>query len=225
MAAAPPLPVRKPTPDTGSGFDQLESSSPSFGWNDGATQTAGLSVLFVSSTKDRTSRLQGILANHGRDIALTTLVHSKADAIGDAARQHDVLLFDFAIGPVALEKTLAALRTQPLGASIAIFVPQQVELPASVSSLANACVIDTTSGSALAAALRDAAWTPWQPVETSAGGATRARTCSGRRSMRCRCRWSSSTKAARSSTSSRLHQARQRRRGRRTPARLVLRGR
>ncbi len=148
------------------------SSSPSFGWNDGATQTAGLSVLFVSTTKDRTSRLQGILADHRRDIVLTTLVHSKADAIGDAARQHDVLLFDFAIGPGALEKTLAALRTQPLGASIAIFVPQQVELPASVSSLANACVIDTTSGSALAAALRDAAWTPWQPVETSAGGAT-----------------------------------------------------
>ena len=172
VAVAPPLPVRKPTPDTGSGFDQLDLSSPSFGWNDGATQTAGLSVLFVSTTKDRTSRLQGILADHGRDIALTTLVHSKADAIGDAARQHDVLLFDFAIGPGALEKTLAALRTQPLGASIAIFVPQQVELPASVSSLANACVIDTTSGSALAAALRDAAWTPWQPVETSAGGAT-----------------------------------------------------
>jgi hypothetical protein len=172
VAVAPPLPVRKPTPDTGSGFDQLDLSGPSFGWNDAATQTAGLSVLFVSTTKERTSRLQGILADHSRDIALTTLVHSKADAIGDAARQHDVLLFDFAIGPGALEKTLAALRTQPLGASIAIFVPQQVELPASVSSLANACVIDTTSGGALAAALRDAAWTPWQPVETSAGGAT-----------------------------------------------------
>ena len=158
-------------------------------------------MLFVSTTKERTSRLQGILADHRRDIVLTTVVHSKAEAIADIARQHDVLLFDFAIGPEALERTLAALRTSPLGASIAIFVPQQTALPPSVSSLANACVIDTTSGNMLAAALRDAAWTPWQPVDGQAGGATAARrTCSGRRSMRCRCRCSSSTRAARSST-------------------------
>jgi hypothetical protein len=174
VAEAPPVIERRPTPDTGSGFDSIDFGGPSFGWNDASGQggAASLSVLFVSTTKERTSRLQSILADHRRDIALTTLVHSKADAIGDQARQHDVLLFDFAIGPDALEKTLAALRTQPLGASIAIFVPQQTELPSSVSSLANACVLDTTSGSMLSAALRDAAWTPWQPVETAAGGAT-----------------------------------------------------
>ena len=59
-------------------------------------------------------------------------MHSKAEAIADIARQHDVLLFDFAIGPDALERTLAALRTSPLGASIAIFVPQQTALPPAV---------------------------------------------------------------------------------------------
>ena len=92
-------------------------------------------------------------------------MHSKAETIAAIARQHDVLLFDFSIGPEALERTLSALRTSPLGASIAILVPQQTALPPAVSSLANACVIETASGDMLVAALRDAAWTPWQPVD------------------------------------------------------------
>jgi hypothetical protein len=154
---------------TGSGFDGgFESGS--FGWSDAPAEpaVAALSVLFVSTTKERIARVQGVLAGQRHDIALTTLVHSKADALGDVARQHDVLLFDFAIGPDALERTLSALRTSPLGASIAILVPQQTALPASVSSLANACVIETTSPELFAAALRDAAWTPWQPVDAPA---------------------------------------------------------
>jgi hypothetical protein len=153
----------------GSGFD-----GGSFGWEEPSHETAGagLSVLFISTTNERTARMQAILADHRRDIVLTTVVHQKADALAEIARQHDVLLFDFAIGPDALARTLAALRSSPLGASIAIFVPQQTALPPAVSSLANACVIDTTSGSQLAVALRDAAWTPWQPIETSAGAAT-----------------------------------------------------
>ena len=84
-----------------------------------------------------------------------------------------MLLFDFAIGLDALERTLSALRSSPLGASIAIFVPQQTALPPAVASLANACVVDTTSGNLLAAALRDAAWTPWQPDEGQAGATPR----------------------------------------------------
>ena len=44
-------------------------------------------------------------------------------------------------------------------------MPQQTALPPVVSALANACVIETTSGDMLVAALRDAAWTPWQPVD------------------------------------------------------------
>src|SRR6185503_2222855 len=100
---------------------------------------------------------------------LTTVMLSKAEAIAEIARQHDVLLFDFAIGPDALERTLKTLRSSPLGASVAIYVPQQTALPPAVSSLANACVVDTTSGNMLAAALRDAAWTPWQPVDAGAG--------------------------------------------------------
>ena len=92
-------------------------------------------------------------------------MHSKAETIVAIARQHDVLLFDFSIGPEALERTLSALRTSPLGASIAILVPQQTALPPAVSSLANACVIETASGDVLVAALRDAAWTPWQPID------------------------------------------------------------
>ena len=106
---------------------------------------------------------------HRRDVVLTTVVHAKADAIADIARQHDVLLFDFAIGPDALERTLSALRQSPLGASVAVLVPQQTALPPAVSSLANACVIETTSGEILVAALRDAAWTPWQPVDPQDG--------------------------------------------------------
>ena len=129
-------------------------------------------MLFVSTTKERTSRLQGILAGHRRDIVLTTAMHTTAETIAELGRQHDVLLFDLAIGPEALERTLAALRTSPLGASIAIFVPQQTALPPAVASLANACVVDTTSGNMLAAALRDAAWTPWQPVEATDGDDT-----------------------------------------------------
>ena len=150
-----------------SGFGDSGFDSGSFGWSDSAAETAaaGLSVLFVSTTKERTSRLQGILAGHRRDIVLTTVMHSKAETIAAIARQHDVLLFDFSIGPEALERTLSALRTSPLGASIAILVPQQTALPPAVSSLANACVIETASGDMLVAALRDAAWTPWQPVD------------------------------------------------------------
>jgi hypothetical protein len=162
--SAPPLPV------TDGGFGDTGFGGGSFGWSDPVAEpaAAGLSVLFVSTTKERTSRLQGILAAHRRDIVLTTVMHSKAEAIADIARQHDVLLFDFAIGPDALERTLTALRSSPLGASVAIYVPQQTALPPAVSSLANACVVDTTSGNMLAAALRDAAWTPWQPVDASA---------------------------------------------------------
>jgi hypothetical protein len=167
LEAAPPPPV-----DAGAGFS-VGFDGASFGWDEPAADAAaaGLSVLFVSTTLERTARMQGILADH-RDIVLTAIVHSKADALADVARQHDVLLFDFAIGPDALARTLAALRSSPLGASIAIFVPRQTALPPAVSSLANACVIDTTSGDQLAVALRDAAWTPWQPVETSAGAPT-----------------------------------------------------
>ena len=157
-------------------------------------------MLFVSTTKERTARLQGILADHRRDIALTTLVHSKADAIADIARQHDVLLFDFAIGPEALERTLSALRTSPLGASIAILVPQQTALPPSVSSLANACVIETTSPAAVGggAARRG--------LDAVAAASTRRARRVPREDFfwkafeRCRCRCSSSTPAARSST-------------------------
>jgi outer membrane biosynthesis protein TonB len=149
------------------GFGDTGFDGGSFGWSDPAAETsaAGLSVLFVSTSKERTSRLQGVLAGHRRDIVLTTVTHAKAETIADIARQHDVLLFDFAIGPDALARTLAALRSSPLGASIAILVPQQTALPPSVSSLANACVVETTSGNMLVAALRDAAWTPWQPVD------------------------------------------------------------
>jgi hypothetical protein len=175
-ASVPPAPAAPAAPVASSGFgDAGFGGGDTFGWSDPSADAAGagLSVLFVSTTKDRTSRLQGMLADHTRDITLTTLVHSKAEALADVAAQHDVLLFDFAIGPEALEKTLSALRTSPLGASIAIFVPQQTALPPAVSSLANACVIDTASGSMLAAALRDAAWTPWQPVETAAGATAR----------------------------------------------------
>ncbi|MEO5823271.1 MAG: hypothetical protein ABIT71_22425 [Vicinamibacteraceae bacterium] len=164
MAVAADAPSAPPPASTGfndSGFD----SGGGFGWSDPAAETspAGLSVLFVSTTKERTARLQSILAGHRRDIVLTTVMHSKAETIANIARQHDVLLFDFAIGPDALERTLTTLRSSPLGASVAIYVPQQTALPPSVSSLANACVVDTTSGNMLAAALRDAAWTPWQP--------------------------------------------------------------
>ncbi len=150
-----------------SGFDSGGFDSGSFGWSDSAADTApaGLSVLFVSTTKERTSRVQGILDGHRRDVVLTTVMHSQAETIAAIALQHDVLLFDFSIGPEALERTLSALRTSPLGASIAIFVPQQTALPPAVSSLANACVIETASGDMLVAALRDAAWTPWQPVD------------------------------------------------------------
>jgi hypothetical protein len=150
-----------------SGFD----GGGSFGWSDPAANAApaGLSVLFVSTTKERTARLQGILAGHRRDIVLTAVMHGKAEAIADIARQHDVLLFDFAIGPEALERTLASLRQSPLGASIAVLVPLQTALPSSVAALANACVIETTSGDMLVAALRDAAWTPWQPVDPQGG--------------------------------------------------------
>ena len=163
----PPLEPAKPAAPVSSGFGDTGFDSGSFGWSDSAAETAaaGLSVLFVSTTKERTSRLQGILAGHRRDIVLTTVMHSKAETIAAIARQHDVLLFDFSIGPEALERTLSALRTSPLGASIAILVPQQTALPPAVSSLANACVIETTSGDMLVAALRDAAWTPWQPVD------------------------------------------------------------
>lgn len=171
--AAPAIPAPVPAPaserDSG-GFGDGGFGGGSFGWADASEPAAAaLSVLFVSTTRERTSRVQGVLAAHPHDITLTTIVHSKADALAETARQHDVLLFDFAIGPDALERTLTALRSSPLGASIAIYVPQQTELPASVSSLANACVIETPSGEMLAAALRDAAWTPWQPVETPAG--------------------------------------------------------
>jgi PAS fold len=167
VKAVAPAPARPATP-VGSGFSDTGLDSGSFGWSDPVAETApaGLSVLFVSTTKERTSRLQGILDGHRRDIALTAVMHSKAEAIADLARQHDVLLFDFSIGPEALERTLSALRTSPLGASIAIFVPQQTALPPAVSSLANACVIETASGDMLVAALRDAAWTPWQPVDS-----------------------------------------------------------
>ena len=162
--AAAPLPA---IDRSGSGFDNAGFDGGSFGWADAPAEpaAAALSVLFVSTTKERTARIQGILATHRHDIALTTLVHSKADALAEVARQHDVLLFDFGIGPEALERTLSALRSSPLGASIAILVPQQTALPASVSSLANACVIETTSPELFAAALRDAAWTPWQGVD------------------------------------------------------------
>lgn len=173
--ADPPALAPAPASDRdGSGFGDGGFGGGSFGWADAAEPaSAALSVLFVSTTKERTSRVQGVLAPHAHDIALTTIVHSKADALAEDAREHDVLLFDFAIGPDALERTLTALRSSPLGASIAIFVPQQTELPASVSSLANACVIETPSGELLASALRDAAWTPWQPVETPAGETSR----------------------------------------------------
>jgi hypothetical protein len=168
VAPAPATPVAPVT----SGFGDTGFDGSSFGWADLAAETApaGLSVLFVSTTKERTSRLQGILAGHRRDIVLTTVMHSKAETIADIARQHDVLLFDFSIGPEALERTLSALRASPLGASIAIFVPQQTALPPAVSSLANACVVETASGDMLVAALRDAAWTPWQPVDGQADG-------------------------------------------------------
>ena len=151
--------------------------------------------LRLDDARSARRALQGILAGHRRDIVLTTVIHSKAETIADIARQHDVLLFDFAIGPEALERTLSALRTSPLGASIAILVPQQTALPPAVSSLANACVIETTSGDMLAAALRDAAWTPWQPVDGQATPTRRATTSSGRPSTRCRCRCSWSTPA------------------------------
>jgi hypothetical protein len=182
VTAPPPLPVAAPASEppapvsdrNGGGFGDDGFGGGSFGWADTAEPaSAALSVLFVSTTKERTSRVQGVLASHAHDIALTTIVHSKADALAEIACQHDVLLFDFAIGPDALERTLTALRSSPLGASIAIFVPTRTELPASVSSLANACVIETPSGELLAAALRDAAWTPWQPVETPAGATPR----------------------------------------------------
>ena len=164
MAPAPLEPA-KPAAPVGSGFGDTGFDSGS--WSDSAAETAaaGLSVLFVSTSKERTSRLQGILAGHRRDIVLTTVMHSKAETIAAIARQHDVLLFDFSIGPEALERTLSALRTSPLGASVAVLVPQQTALPPAVSALANACVIETTSGDLLVAALRDAAWTPWQPVD------------------------------------------------------------
>ena len=164
MAPAPLEPA-KPAAPVSSGFGDTGFDSGS--WSDSAAETAaaGLSVLFVSTSKERTSRLQGVLAGHRRDIVLTTVMHSKAETIAAIARQHDVLLFDFSIGPEALERTLSALRTSPLGASVAVLVPQQTALPPAVSSLANACVIETTSGDMLVAALRDAAWTPWQPVD------------------------------------------------------------
>lgn len=180
-AAPEPAPLPPPAPVTASippsiapassGFGDGGFDGGSFGWSDPASSAtpAGLSVLFVSTTKERTARLQGILAGHRREVVLTAVMHAKAEAIADIARQHDVLLFDFAIGPEALERTLAALRQSPLGASIAVFVPQQAELPAAISSLANACVIETASGDMLVAALRDAAWTPWQPVDPQAG--------------------------------------------------------
>ncbi len=180
VAPEPPAPVMAapitlartavtPAP-AGGGFADGGFDGGSFGWSDPVAEpsTAGLSVLFVSTTKERTARLQGILAAHRRDIVLTTVMHSQAEAIVDLARQHDVLLFDFAIGPDALERTLKTLRASPLGASIAIYVPQQTALPPAVSSLANACVVDTTSANMLASALRDAAWTPWQPVDAEA---------------------------------------------------------
>jgi hypothetical protein len=176
-AAAPPDPIKAappalptPAPSASSGFGDTGFDGGSFGWSDPAADTAaaGLSVLFVSTTKERTARLQGILAGHRRDIVLTTVMHSKAETIAAIARQHDVLLFDFSIGPEALERTLSALRTSPLGASVAILVPQQTALPPAVSSLANACVVETVSGDMLVAALRDAAWTPWQPVDDQA---------------------------------------------------------
>jgi hypothetical protein len=176
VKAATPAPVQPAAPASG-GFGDTGFDGGSFGWSDPAAETAaaGLSVLFVSSTKERTSRLQGILAGHRRDIVLTTVMHSKAETIAAIARQHDVLLFDFSIGPEALERTLAALRTSPLGASVAILVPQQTALPPAVSSLANACVIETASGEMLVAALRDAAWTPWQPLDDQdEAGAPRA---------------------------------------------------
>jgi PPK2 family polyphosphate:nucleotide phosphotransferase len=156
-----------PVVPVSSGFGDSGFDSGSFGWSDTAAETAaaGLSVLFVSTTKERTARVQGILAGHRRDVVLTTVMHTKPEAIAAIALQHDVLLFDFSIGPEALERTLSALRTSPLGASIAILVPQQTALPPAVSSLANACVIESTSGDMLVAALRDAAWTPWQPVD------------------------------------------------------------
>src|SRR3954471_11391437 len=165
-APAPPARVTPAAP-TSSGFGDDGFGGGSFGWSDPAAETApaGLSVLFVSTTKERTSRVQAILAGHRHDIVLTAVMHSKAEAIAAIARQHDVLLFDFSIGPEALERTLSALRASPLGASIAILVPQQTALPPGVSSLANACVIETGSGDMLVAALRDAAWTPWQPVD------------------------------------------------------------
>ncbi|MFI5077696.1 MAG: PilZ domain-containing protein, partial [Vicinamibacteria bacterium] len=160
-----PLEPAKPAAPVSSGFGDTGFDSGS--WSDPAADpaAAGLSVLFVSTSKERTSRLQGILAGHRRDIVLTTVMHSKAETIAAIARQHDVLLFDFSIGPAAPERTLSALRTSPLGASVAVLVPQQTALPPAESSLANACVIETTSGDMLVAALRDAAWTPWQPVD------------------------------------------------------------
>ena len=149
------------------GFDSGFADSGSFGWSVPAAEPvpAGLSVLFVSTTKERSARVQSILASHRRDIVLTTVMHSKAETLAELGRQHEVLLFDLAIGPEALERTLLTLRQSPLGASIAVYVPQQTALPPSVAALANACVIDTASGDMLVAALRDAAWTPWQPVE------------------------------------------------------------
>ena len=170
--AAPPLPVLD---RSGSGFDSSFDGG-SFGWSDAQAEpaVAALSVLFVSTTKERTARIQGLLATLRHEIALTTLVHSKTEALGEDARQHDVLLFDFAIGPEALERTLSVLRTSPLGASIAILVPQQTALPASVSSLANACVIETASPELLAGALRDAAWTPWQGVDVAGAASASA---------------------------------------------------
>ena len=166
----PPAVAEVPAPPAapiGGGFGDSGFDGGSFGWSDPEADTApaGLSVLFVSTTKERTSRLQGILDGHRRDVVLTTAMHSQAETIAAIALQHDVLLFDFSIGPEALERTLSALRSSPLGASIAIFVPQQTALPPAVSSLANACVIETASGDMLVAALRDAAWTPWQPVD------------------------------------------------------------
>jgi PAS domain-containing protein len=170
--AAVATPIARLIAPVSSGFgDGGFDGGGDFGWSDpaGSAAPAGLSVLFVSTTKERTARLQAVLASHRREIVLTAVMHAKADAIADLARQHDVLLFDLAIGPEALERTLAALRQSPLGASIAVLVPQQTALPASVAALANACVIETTSGDMLVAALRDAAWTPWQPVDSQAG--------------------------------------------------------
>jgi PAS domain-containing protein len=121
-----------------------------------------LSVLFVSTTLERTTQFRERLAGQPA-VTLDTRVQAPLEQLTRAAAERDVILFDGALGPDALGRVVTALRATPIGAALVLLV-SGAELPADVVALANGCVEDRLSGEALAEALRDAAWTPWQPA-------------------------------------------------------------